>query len=217
MAKNQSTEDYIKGVYKLQQRNKSVTTSALAKYLHIRDGSVTGMVKKLSTRKLVQYTPYKGVALTESGKRLALQMVRRHRLWEMFLVQFLGYTWDEIHDEAERLEHVTSEEMERRLDKTLGYPKFDPHGDPIPTKRGELDGTMPASLAEFDAGDTVRILRVTDDPEVLQHATKLGLRLNTKVTVKKKLTIDGSMELKVGAREHFISRQVANAIFVERI
>jgi len=217
MAKNQSTEDYIKGIYKLQQFNKSVTTSELAKHLRIGDGSVTGMVKKLSAKKLIQYKPYKGVALTESGKKLALQMIRRHRLWEMFLVQFLGYSWDEIHDEAERLEHVTSEEMEHRLDKTLGYPKFDPHGDPIPTKRGEFDGAMHASLAEFDAGDTVKILRVTDDPEVLQHASKLGLTLNKKITVKKKLKVDGSMELKVGEKDRFISQHMAKAIFVQEV
>jgi DtxR family Mn-dependent transcriptional regulator len=217
MARNQSTEDYIKGIYKLQHHTASVTTSSLAKHLRIGDGSVTGMMKKLSAKKLIQYKPYKGVALTETGKQLALQMVRRHRLWEMFLVQFLGYSWDEIHDEAERLEHVTSDEMDRRLDKLLGYPRFDPHGDPIPTQHGELDGMTLTSLATFDEGDTVKILRVTDEANVLQHATKLGLRLNTKVTVKKKLKVDGSMALKIGTKEQFISRQVANAIFAERV
>src|SRR6266404_2367693 len=120
---NQSTEDYIKSIYKLQQSGKDVTTSELARHLRIGDGSVTDMVKKLSAKKLIQYRPYRGVSLTESGARLALRMVRRHRLWEMFLVKFLGYRWDEIHDEAEQLEHVTSDGMEQRLDKALGYPK----------------------------------------------------------------------------------------------
>ena len=132
MAKNQSTEDYIKGIYKLRKNGNGVSTSELARHLNIGDGSVTGMLKKLSDKKLIKYIPYKGVSLTESGTKLALQMIRRHRLWEMFLVQFLGYRWDEIHNEAERLEHVTSDAMERRLDKALGFPKFDPHGDPIP-------------------------------------------------------------------------------------
>ena len=106
---NQSTEDYIKGIYKLQQKGKTVATSELAEHLKIGDGSVTGMVKKLSDKKLIHYTRYQGVSLTERGRRLALKTVRCHRLWEMFLVKYLGYSWDEIHDEAERLEHVTSD------------------------------------------------------------------------------------------------------------
>ena len=114
---NQSTEDYIKSIYKLKKKGKAVATSALAKHLNIGDGSVTDMVKKLSERKLILYTPYQGVELTAAGRKLALKMMRRHRLWEMVLVQFFGYTWDEVHDEAERLEHVTSDELERRLDQ----------------------------------------------------------------------------------------------------
>src|SRR5262245_8863176 len=135
---NQSTEDYIKSIYRLQTGKKTVLTSVLAKHLKIGDGSVTDMIKRLSEKKLIHYEPYQGVTLTEAGKRLALKMVRRHRLWEMFLVRYLGYSWHEIHDEAERLEHVTSDVLESRLDKVLGYPKVDPHGDPIPDVHGEL-------------------------------------------------------------------------------
>jgi DtxR family Mn-dependent transcriptional regulator len=214
---NQSTEDYIKSIYNLQRDGKDVTTSELARHLRIGDGSVTGMVKKLSAKKLIQYKPYRGVALTETGKRLALQMVRRHRLWEMFLVKFLGYAWDEIHGEAERLEHATSEEMERRLDMILGYPKFDPHGDPIPPQHGDPEGTEAVSLAEFNEGETVKICRVTDDPDILQHAAKLGLHLDAKVTVKNKLKVDGSMVVKVGLQDCFISQKVASAIFGEAV
>lgn len=213
---NQSTEDYIKGIYKLQRKGRKVLTSDLARHLGIGDGSVTGMVKKLSSRRLIQYTPYRGVSLTEAGKKLALQMVRRHRLWEMFLVKFLGYRWDEIHDEAERLEHVTSAEMEHRLDKALGHPKVDPHGDPIPSSLGEFEGIDAASLSEFGEGDVVTIVRVSDEePDILQHVAKLGITLNRRITVRKKQTFDGSLKVRVGSRERFISQRVANAIFAK--
>ena len=215
---SKSIEDYIKGIYRLHNGKQSVATSVLARHLKIGDGSVTDMIKRLSEKKLIHYEPYQGVTLTEAGKRLALKMVRRHRLWEMFLVQYLGYAWDEIHDEAERLEHVTSDDMERRLDKTLGFPKVDPHGDPIPNVNGELHDVAGDALAEFDEHDTVKILRVSDDnADVLQHATKLGLGLNKKITVKKKLKFDGTMIVKIGSKDQFISERVANSIFVELV
>ncbi len=216
MPKNQSTEDYIKGIYRLQTGGKGVTTSALARHLKIEDGSVTGMLKKLSGKRLVIYTPYKGVVLTPAGRKLAVQMLRRHRLWEMFLVRFLGYRWDEIHDEAERLEHVTSASMEHRLDKALGFPKFDPHGDPIPGAHGEIDAEEDHSLAECLPGETVIIVRVDDNQELLQHLSSLGLTLQRRVTVKKKLKVDGSMLLKTGMKEHFVSRKVAESIHVQK-
>ena len=213
---NQSTEDYIKSIYKLQNNRKPVTTSVLARVLNIGDGSVTDMLKRLSAKKLIQYKPYKGVLLMESGRRLAIRMVRRHRLWEMFLVQFLGYQWDEIHREAERLEHVTSDELDLRLDRLLGYPKFDPHGDPIPDRHGNIGDDPPAALATFESGDIVTIVRVMDDPGVLQHAAELGLHLNQQLAVKKKMKFDGSMKVRVGTKEYFISREVADAIFGRR-
>jgi DtxR family Mn-dependent transcriptional regulator len=215
---NRSTEDYIKGIYRLQQGKKSVSTSVLAKHLKIGDGSVTDMLKRLSEKKLIHYEPYRGVTLTEAGKRLALKMVRRHRLWEMFLVRFLDYPWDEIHDEAERLEHVTSDEMEERLDKALGYPKVDPHGDPIPNTKGVIIDVVGQPLAEFKEDEIVKIIRVSDDnADVLQHASKLGLGLNKKITIKKKLAFDGSMMVRIGSKEQFISQQVAQSIFAELV
>ena len=216
MAKNQSTEDYIKGIYKLQKNGKGVSTSALARHLKIEDGSVTGMLKKLSGKKLIHYTPYKGVVLTPSGTKLALQMLRRHRLWEMFLVKYLGYRWDEIHDEAEHLEHVTSVSMERRLDKALGFPKFDPHGDPIPTVHGEIRGERDRALADCLPGDSVIIVRVDDNQEILQHLSSVGLALQQRIAVKKKLQVDGSLLVRVGRKEQFLSRRVAESIYVER-
>lgn len=211
-----SIEDYIKGIYKLQNKEKPVSTSVLAKYLGIGDGSVTDMLKKLSGKKLVRYEPYQGVTLTEAGRRLAMTMVRRHRIWEMFLVRYLGYAWDEVHDEAERLEHATSDEMERRLDALLGYPSVDPHGDPIPTPDGKIHGTISLPLSEFDNGDRVVILRVSDDhPEILQHASKLGLTLAADLEIRDKTPFDGSMIVRIGRKDRFISRRVAESIFVE--
>ncbi|HTK81089.1 MAG TPA: metal-dependent transcriptional regulator [Bacteroidota bacterium] len=217
MKHNQSTEDYIKGIYKLQQDGGTVSTSELAAHLEITDASVTDMVKKLSERKLLWHTPYRGVELTEQGKRLALKMMRRHRLWEMLLVKFLGYSWDEVHDEAELLEHVTSDEMEQRLDKALGYPKVDPHGDPIPTAEGILEVKELRKLSDSSTGDRVAIARVNDDDSaLLQHASRLGLELNAKLRVEEKLDFDGSMTVKVGNKKKFISKKLAEAVFVTK-
>ena len=227
---NQSTEDYLKSIYHLQIRlaaehtgptaakvgDQIVPTSALAKHLKIGDGSVTDMVKKLSEKQLINYEPYQGVTLTEAGRRVALKMVRRHRLWEMFLVKFLGYTWDEIHDEAELLEHVTSDEMESRLDQALGYPKVDPHGDPIPTADGVLKKITYRRLSQCEAHDMGIIVRVSDESqEALQLLTKLGLGLNKKVQVKQKIKFDGSVIVKVGRKEIPLSPLLAKNIFVE--
>ena len=216
MAKNQSTEDYLKGIYTLQGDGKAVTTSRLARHLAIGAGSVTGMLKKLASRKLIFYTPYKGVLLTGHGRELAVRMVRRHRLWEMFLVRYLGYDWHEIHQEAERLEHVTSDEMERRLDRALGYPKFDPHGDPIPSKTGEVALIGSTALAECSPGDRVAIVRVADDTELLRHLTSVGLALHRTIAVKSKLAVDGSMTVAAGRRKVFLSGTVAGSIYVAR-
>ena len=217
MAKNQSTEDYIKGIYKLRKNGKGVSTSELARHLNISDASVTDMIKRLSAKKMLHYVPYRGVELTEAGKKLAVKMMRRHRLWEMFLVKFLGYSWDEVHEEAEHLEHVTSDELERRLDKLLAYPKVDPHGDPIPSAKGEMDTHTYSMLAEFDTGAHAVIIRVSDNPTILQHATKLGLTLGTNILIKEKVQFDGSMKVRVGKKDQFISKQLAEAIFVKSI
>jgi len=215
---NVTTEDYIKAIYKLELEGGRVTTSALALQLQLSDASITDMIKKLSEKGLVHYERYQGVGLASKGKRMALKIVRRHRLWEMYLVKFLGFSWDRVHDEAERLEHVTSDEMETRLDRALGSPSVDPHGDPIPGLDGELVHTDYVALAEYAAGDVVRVLRVSDDDsQMLQHATKLGVELNKKLIVKEKRDFDGSMVVKVGPKEQFISQQMARAIFVQPV
>jgi DtxR family Mn-dependent transcriptional regulator len=213
---NISTEDYIKTIYKLEGRGEKATTSALAAELAVADASITDMVKKLSEKGLLKYEKYQGVELTAKGKKMALSTLRRHRLWEMFLVEHLGYSWDEVHDEAERLEHVTSEELERRLDKALGFPTVDPHGDPIPSKAGVVARSVDPALAECEVGDVVKISRVSDDSaELLQHAARIGLELHSKLTIKEKKNFDGSMVVKIGTKQQFISRQMAEAIYVQ--
>jgi DtxR family Mn-dependent transcriptional regulator len=216
---NQSTEDYLKGIYQLRRRTgAAVSTSDLARHLKIGDGSVTDMLKRLSSKKLLHYVPYKGVTLTEEGTKLAMKTIRRHRLWEMFLVRHLGYSWDEVHEEAERLEHVTSVELEKRLDRALGSPSADPHGDPIPTPEGELTEFLHKSLAECREGGRYRIARVSDEsPEALQYLRKLGLTLNKRITVRQLIRFDGSVTVEWNKRELVLSAVLARNIFVEEV
>jgi DtxR family transcriptional regulator, Mn-dependent transcriptional regulator len=213
-----NTEDYVKAIYKLTLDGGRVTTSALAAELHLADASITDMIKRLSDKGLINYERYRGVTLLPRGKKMALGIVRRHRLWEMYLVTYLGYSWDKVHEEAERLEHVTSDELEERLDSVLGRPTVDPHGDPIPTVKGELNSPEYTSLDEFAVGDVVTVQRVSDhDSAMLLHASKLGVVLHKRLTVKEKRDFDGSMVVKVGTRQQFISREMAESIFVREV
>ncbi len=210
-------EDYLKHIYKIQERDKKVTTTSLAAQLDIAPASVTDMVKKLSEQGLLHHTPYQGIELTEKGKKLALKIVRRHRLWEVLLVQLLHYSWDKIDEEAEKLEHITSDELEQKIDEVLGFPKLDPHGDPIPSVDGELKEREYAPLADFEEGETGIVIRVSDsNPQILQYAAKMGLALKKKVYVKEKIAYDGSLLVRIGSKERFISQKLACHIFVER-
>jgi DtxR family Mn-dependent transcriptional regulator len=176
------------------------------------------MLKKLSDRGYVRYEPYRGVDLTDAGRRIAMKTVRRHRLWEMFLVTHLGYSWDQVHEEAERLEHVTSDLLEERLDALLGSPPVDPHGDPIPTAEGDLRALPGEALGVCGEGETVRILRVSDrNAQLLQHASRIGLALHTEIRITEKREFDGSMVITVGGRSEVLSGTVTAAIFVERV
>jgi DtxR family Mn-dependent transcriptional regulator len=212
---NPTTEDYIKNIYKLQQAGGVATTSALAASLQLADASVTAMIKKLAGKGYVRYRRYRGVELTPDGRRIALKTLRRHRLWEMYLVEFLGFSWDEIHDEAEKLEHATSDALERRLDAALHFPRVDPHGDPIPDAAGDVARRRSVPLTGCEPGATLRISRVRDDDRlILKHAARIGLGLGRRIAVMEKLSFDGSMTVKIGARRRFISREVAGAVFV---
>jgi len=209
-------EDYIKNIYKLQTDRDKVTTSSLADALNVSAASVTDMIKKLSDRSLINYMPYQGVELTRSGKKMALRTLRRHRLWEMFLVEFLDYTWDEVHDEAEKLEHIMSEDLEERIDKALGYPKHDPHGHPIPTKNGEIVEDDHPSLADLKVNDSGIVIRVNDASQsLLKHMASIGIQIQSPVKVLDIVEFDGSMLVQILENDVYVSRQVARNIFVD--
>jgi DtxR family Mn-dependent transcriptional regulator len=212
---NRSTEDYLKAICTLEHGGGTVTTSALAQQLGLTAASVTGMIKTLSRKGLVRYERYRGVALTHAGRRMALTIVRRHRLWEMFLVKYLGFGWDEIHEEAERLEHATSEVLEAKLDRALGFPPVDPHGDPIPTVDGVLDEGGGRTLADSTPGAVI-VTRVTSaDPALLKYAAALGIRIRKRIWIKETVPVDGSLRIRIGGRDRFISAVLARHIFVE--
>jgi DtxR family transcriptional regulator, Mn-dependent transcriptional regulator len=209
-------EDYIKNIYKLQGEREKVTTSSIADALSVSAASVTDMIKKLSDRSLIKYMPYQGVELTHSGRKMALQTLRRHRLWEMFLVEFLNYTWDEVHDEAEKLEHIMSTDLEERIDKALGYPKHDPHGHPIPTRSSEIVEDDHPSLADLEINDGGVVVRVNDiSQSLLQHMASIGIHMQSQIKVLDVVQFDGSMRVLVDDNNVFVSRQVARNIFVD--
>lgn len=212
-----ANEDYIKRIYTLQMANGSATTSAIANALSVSDASANDMMKRLSEQGLVNYIPRKGVQLTRKGKTIALKIVRRNRLWEMFLHKFLGYAWDEIHDEAEQLEHVTSDSLEERIDKALGYPTIDPHGDPIPTIDGELPKIHYTTLNHCAMNFSGIIIRVSDEsPEALQYFKKVGLELNTKFEIIERISFDGSIVIKANNKIISLSQKLAQCIFTQQ-
>jgi len=215
---SEQIENYLKNIYKLQSAEGKVTTTLLSKNLNISPASVTEMVKKLAEEGTLTHTPYKGVELTESGKLSALRILRKHRLWEMFLVDILKFRWDEIDEEAEKFEHIMSEKMEDKIDEVLGYPKTDPHGDPIPAKDGTITVAVSFPLNEADEGTSVRVLRVSDaDSELLQYVSSIGIGLNKKIFIRQKMKFDNSMLITVNKKDINISEKIAENIFVELV
>lgn len=213
---SEQVENYIKHIFKLQEHETPVTTSMLSDRLQISQPSVTEMIKKLAEDGTVRYTPYKGVELTAEGRRKALAIVRRHRLWELFLVEVLKYPWDEIDEEAERLEHMMSDKLEQRIDAILGYPSRDPHGDVIPTRDGHLADSNHVALAALRPGREAVVTRVSDEhPEVLQYMSKLGISPGTAIRITERIEFDGSLRVRIGRKEQFISAKLAQNIFVE--
>jgi len=209
-------QDYLKTIYLLEARPGGASTSAIAETLGVRPASVTGMLKKLATMRLVRHTPYQGARLTPAGEKIALQVVRHHRLIELFLIEALGYSWDEVHAEADRLEHVISEDFEDRLAERLGHPAIDPHGDPIPAKDGSLAAAPHIRLDRLEPGAPARIARVDDhDPAKLRHAASLGLVPGARVEL---LGIDpygGSLRVRIGGDELSVGPDLARWIFAE--
>jgi DtxR family Mn-dependent transcriptional regulator len=213
---SENVEDYLKSIYKLQEGGGRVSTSSLSEWLGVSAPSVTEMIKKLAEEGILTYAPYKGVELTAEGRKRALKILRRHRLWELFLVEVLNYPWHEIHDEADRLEHFTSEKLERRLDEALGFPRKDPHGDVIPTIDGSIEPVKYRPLSEVGSGETVTVARVNDaSSQVLQYASRLGIGLKKKIKVKEHVEFDGSLRVEIGRKEKFVSAKLAENIFVE--
>lgn len=211
-------EDYLKAVYRLRDSagpGAQVSTQQLADELGVTGPSVTNMVKRLHDLRLLQHTRYQGVELTPAGERIALEVLRHHRLLELYLAETLGYAWDEVHAEAERLEHYVSEELERRMDTVLGHPTHDPHGDPIPTREGQISPIAGIPLTELEPGLNATVSRVSDrDPEQLRYLGGLGLTLGAKVRVVERLPFGGPLRIEVNEREHVIGLVLSTAVQV---
>lgn len=210
-------ENYLKIIYHLSLNTESsVQTNAIAERIQTKAASVTDMIKKLADKKLVDYKKYQGVKLTESGKNAAINIVRRHRLWEVFLVEKLNFKWDEVHDIAEELEHIKSPELIERLDEFLAFPRNDPHGDPIPDKNGKLDNTVFIKLSKLKAGDKGLIMGVSEHSSLfLQHLEKIGLTLGKQIKITDITDFDGSVELNIENKQINVSREVAKHILIK--
>ena len=213
----ESTQDYLKAIYSLEREQGNVLTTQLAQRLKVTPASATGMLRKLSEMKLVSYKRYQGVALTLSGKKIALEVIRHHRLIELYLNEVMGVPWDKVHLEAEKLEHVISEELEDRMDELLGFPTKDPHGAPIPSKSGKVEKSSSQSLADLSSGKIALIAEVNDeDSEFLRYAADLGLTPGTSVQVLSVAPYSGPIILKLKEKEVVIGREAAQRILVNR-
>ncbi len=212
-----SVQDYAKAVYALETRGgAAVSTNDLAARLGVTPASVSGMVRKLTEVGIVEHQPYHGVRLTEEGRRVALEVLRHHRLLELFLSQELGMSWDRVHAEAEVLEHVLSEELEALIAARLGHPSVDPHGDPIPTAEFEIDERPTRSLDELAVGAAGRFVRVSDsDPEMLRYLAEHGIALDARLEVVDRQPFGGPVFVRFGEQEHPIGGELARAMRIE--
>ncbi len=211
-------ENYLKAIFKLSEKKPDkVFTNDIASLLDMKAASVTDMLQKLSEKKLIRYVKYRGVSLTPSGKKVALSIIRKHRLWELFLTSKLGFSWDEVHDVAEQLEHIRSEKLVKHLDQFLGKPKFDPHGDPIPDENGNFQLQKVFPLSDAKNTQTITIAGVIDhQPLFLRYLDQCGLSLGKKIKVQGKTGYDKSMNISIlhSGQKIFISHDVAKNILV---
>lgn len=213
---SEAVQDYLKAIYKLQAGGGAVSTSALADAMGVSAPSATGMVKKLAGLRLARHTRYQGVVLTRAGERIALEIIRHHRLLELYLAEALGYTWDRVHEEAERLEHVISEEFEAKIFEVLGRPTRDPHGDPIPAKDGTEITADHERLSDLEPGAKGVIRQVSDsDGEMLRYLGTRGLVPDTALEVLDKAPFNGPLTVRTGRTSHVIGRELAGHIWVE--
>lgn len=216
MKYSSSKENYLKAIFHLQEEDGVVTTNALANELQTRPASVTDMLKKLKTQKLLLYEKYKGFKLSNEGKKVALQIIRKHRLWEYFLVEKMNFGWEEVHEMAEELEHISSKKLIDRLDEFLGFPKADPHGDPIPDSTGKLSVKQQVSLSDVPINISAEVSNISDQSiEMLELLKHKSIAIGTKLEVRKKFAFDNSLELKIKNQPAItISENVAKNVFV---
>lgn len=212
-----SKENYLKAIFHLQSQDGVVTTNELAEELQTRAASVTDMLKKLKDQKLLIYEKYRGFKLSADGRKVAVQIIRKHRLWEYFLVEKLQFGWDEVHEIAEELEHISSKKLIDKLDEYLGFPKSDPHGDPIPDSSGKFERVEQINLLELPLNHWAEISSVTDQsPEILELLGHKNLAIGTRLEIKKKFSFDNSLEVRIKNQPSVtISEEVAKNIFVK--
>jgi len=208
-------ENYLKSIYHLSLNAENVSTNQLAAFINTKASSVTDMLKKLADKGLINYTPYQGVTLSKAGEKIAVNIIRKHRLWEYFLVEKLDFKWDEVHEMAEEMEHISSNELIDRLDKFMGYPKHDPHGDPIPDCNGlfKIHNLKPVSAIGVHEGGVICGVR-DHSPAFLQYLEKQSLVIGKKITVKEINEFDRSVILQAAGKELQISREVANNLLI---
>jgi DtxR family Mn-dependent transcriptional regulator len=213
-----SEENYLKAIYHLQlDSKKGISTNAIAKSLETKASSVTDMVKKLSEKEVVLYVKYQGVTLTEFGKKTAANIVRKHRLWEVFLVEKLNFSWDEVHDVAEQLEHIKSSKLINQLDALLGFPTHDPHGDPIPDKDGNVKTVEKILLSSFNKDESGVCVGVNDSSsEFLRFLDKKKITLGKKITVLEKEDFDDSLSIEIDGEKLSISKKIANNLYIKK-
>ncbi len=216
MAQSFTEENYLKQIYKLSKNlDKGVSTNALAERMETKASSVTDMIKKLATKKLVDYKKYQGVTLTKKGRNIAVDIIRKHRLWEVFLLEHLGFGGEEVHEVAEELEHINSTELVERLDKFLGYPKYDPHGGPIPNSEGVFPEPKRVKLDELEVGRNTKVMGITEHSDAfLAHLKKLGLELGVEFNLMERYDFDRSVEIELNNKTIQLSHEVAKNLFV---
>ncbi len=210
-------ENYLKAIYHLSSAGKSqVNTNAIAERLETKPASVSDMIRKLSDKGVITYVKYQGVNITEKGKKKALWVIRKHRLWEVFLVEKLNFHWDEVHEIAEQLEHIRSSLLISRLDEFLGFPKFDPHGDPIPDAEGIISSKPRLILSELEVNTNVSLVSMKDTGNAfLNYLDRIGMKIGTKIRILDIIEFDGSMEIEIDGNKNLtISKQVADNLLV---
>ncbi|HVY54695.1 MAG TPA: metal-dependent transcriptional regulator [Thermodesulfobacteriota bacterium] len=211
----ESIEDYLKAIYEIQRERGKVSTNAISEKLRVAPASVTSMIKKLSEKKLLTHKRYQGVKLTQAGQKIALEVIRHHRLIELYLAEALGVPWDMVHEEAEKWEHVLSEDLEDRMDAALGHPTRDPHGSPIPSRDGTIIELDSVPLTDMRPGQYGVVAEVSDhDPKLLRYVGKMGLYPKAKIKVVSVEPFSGPITLKVGDASHVLGSEAAQYIFI---